>query len=228
MTAGFYGKMPCKGDFVGRGLPRTLLGVLDPWFQQGLAQSRQQLGERWLGYYLVSPVWYFYLAADVVAEQAWVGVFIPSVDKVGRHFPCWIMLPLDAELTDLTAFEAQYPVLNRAADLLLDALEEDFDFERFCQQVAQLQAVARVPGSGSGSVAATDLSLPIMENIYQARAGWARMPLDQRVAAPCLWSSEGSETFAPQLRVTDGLPDPTLFGQFLTAEGCGHLSEADR
>ncbi|MFT5722548.1 MAG: type VI secretion system protein ImpM [Motiliproteus sp.] len=228
MTAGFYGKMPCKGDFVGRGLPRTLLDALDSWFQQGLVQSRQQLGEHWLEYYRVSPVWYFYLAAGVVAEQAWVGVFIPSVDKVGRHFPCWIMLPLDRELADLEAFTAQYPGLDRAAELLLDSLENGFDFDQFCQQVAQLQAVTRVPESDSDSGSAAGRSLPIMGNCYRTRGRWARTPLESQVAAPCVWASEGSEILEPQLRVTDGLPDPALFGQFLTGEGCGHSSEADR
>lgn len=226
MTAGFYGKMPCKGDFVGRGLPRTLLDVLDPWFQQGFVQSRQQLGERWLAYYLVSPVWYFYLAAGVVGEQAWVGVFIPSVDRVGRHFPCWIMMPLDAELADLSAFAAQYPGLNPAEDLLLDSLEVAFDFDRFCQQVRQLQAVACAPGSES--VPAAGVPLPLMENIDHARDRWARTKLDQQVAAPCLWASEGSETIAPQLLVSDGLPEPAQFGQFMTGECCGDLIKADQ
>lgn len=217
MNAGFYGKMPCKGDFVGRGLPRALIDRLDLWLQQGMVQSRERLGEGWLDHYLVSPIWYGYFAAGVVDERPWIGAMVPSIDRVGRYFPCLILLPLAAELPHLAALEAQRPVLAQAGELLLDSLEDGFDFDRFCERVSQLQAI---PVAGPAAVPAPlpDLAAPRMRNLYPQRDRWQGARLPDLLGSPCVWFSEGSTTIAPQLLLSEGLPSPSHFAQLLTGE----------
>ena len=52
-----------------------------------VAGSKARLGDQWLPIYLESPVWRFELAAGVCGQTEVVGLFLPSVDRVGRYFP---------------------------------------------------------------------------------------------------------------------------------------------
>ncbi|MEJ0046406.1 MAG: type VI secretion system-associated protein TagF [Rhodospirillales bacterium] len=55
--------------------------------------SRAELGDAWLAAWLAAPVWHFGLGPGFLGDgQAW-GVLIPSVDRVGRHFPFTIVGP---------------------------------------------------------------------------------------------------------------------------------------
>jgi len=142
--AGFYGKMPSKGDFVHRGTDRDALQKLDDWFQQGLNFSKETLGDGWLERYQVAPIWRYYLSPGVVDENAWTGVWIASIDKVNRNFPLTI---LDADnnsverMVDLLGYQDWYLDVE---DLLLSVLEEGFDFDAFCSSVEAL--APPVPG----------------------------------------------------------------------------------
>jgi type VI secretion system protein ImpM len=84
MTTGFFGKLPGNGDFVHRRLPRSFVDPWDRWIQRGVAASRTQMGETWLDTYLKSPMWRFVLAPGPCGTQGWMGVLMPSVDRVGR------------------------------------------------------------------------------------------------------------------------------------------------
>ena len=92
--AGWYGKLPCLGDFASRRLDAEFITPWDAWLQRCIATSRQQLGEQWLDIYLTSPMWRFILAPGICGERACAGVLLPSVDKVGRYFPLTFALPL--------------------------------------------------------------------------------------------------------------------------------------
>ncbi len=85
--AGWFGKLACLGDFGHRRLPPQLTQACDQWLARGVASSQALLGERWLDAYLTAPVWRFAWAPGVVNPQWWIGVLMPSVDRVGRYFP---------------------------------------------------------------------------------------------------------------------------------------------
>src|SRR5690606_39018525 len=91
---GFYGKLPSRGDFVSRRLPQPFVATWDAWLQQGIAASQAALGQRWLDVYLTSPIWRFALAPQVCGGAAYIGVLVPSVDRVGRYFPLTAALAL--------------------------------------------------------------------------------------------------------------------------------------
>ena len=96
-AAGFYGKLPCKGDFLQRRVSQEFVDAWDAWLQQSLHVSREQLQERWLDAYLTSPVWRFVLAAGVCGSGTYAGVMLPSVDRVGRYFPLTLITQLNTE-----------------------------------------------------------------------------------------------------------------------------------
>ena len=84
---GLYGKLPARGDFVRLGLPGDFVTAWDDWLAGAIAASRDRMGEAWLPAYLEAPVWRFALAPGVAGRDAATGLFMPSVDRVGRYFP---------------------------------------------------------------------------------------------------------------------------------------------
>lgn len=122
-AAGFFGKVPSHGDFVARRLPAAFIEPWDAWLQAGMAHSRAQLGDAWLPTYLNSPIWRFALGAGVCGPQAWTGVMMPSVDRVGRYFPFTIACEVDGTGTPAPAW---YAALE---DLALSALETGFSLQ---------------------------------------------------------------------------------------------------
>ena len=87
VVAGFYGKLPARGDFVRAGLPRDFIDPWDAWLQSVIAGSRVLAGDAWLPAYLESPVWRFALPPGMCGDLAVLGLMLPSVDKAGRYFP---------------------------------------------------------------------------------------------------------------------------------------------
>ena len=133
--AGFYGKLVARGDFVSRSLDNQVIGLLDEWFQLGMLTSKEQLAKDWMGYYQVAPIWHYYISPGVINEQAWVGTWIPSADKVNRHFPLTLIAPINVPHTKLIQALKYSSWFEQNEDLLLAALESTLNFDWFCQQV---------------------------------------------------------------------------------------------
>lgn len=92
MAIGFFGKLPARGDFIRAGLPGSFVTPWDDWMARVLQASKLALGERWLDAWMEAPVWRFRLPAGVCGPDPVCGVFMPSVDKAGRHFPATLAM----------------------------------------------------------------------------------------------------------------------------------------
>jgi len=123
-AAGWFGKMPALGDFASRRLPAVWIDAWDGWLQRELVRSRSEMGDAdWLEVFLVAPVRRFWLAPRLLAPQAWLGVLMPSVDSVGRHFPFTLTTALPPgrdELVDALANEAWFDAADAVARQVLD------------------------------------------------------------------------------------------------------------
>ena len=108
---GFFGKLPCRGDFLRQGLPRSFVSPWDEWLSLALAASKAAMGEAWLPAFLEAPVWRFLLPAGQCGPDGALGLWMPSVDSAGRYFP----------LTIAAIFPAR---AASRADAWLDAAEE--------------------------------------------------------------------------------------------------------
>ncbi len=239
--SGFYGKLPCRGDFMQRRVPQRFVDAWDAWLQQGLHASRQQLGPQWLEVYLTSPVWRFVLDEGVCGEMSYAGVMLPSVDRVGRYFPLSLLTPLDpaSSLIEVAcgAASAWFDAAEGLARGALDA--NDLDLEAFDAEVEALSA--RLPGAQLAQ------SSQLLERIAQAgvagggapwhlsmlgdspqRAANAILSLElRRSFRPCaLWWTQGSEAIGPGWLVTSGLPAPERFVAMLSGQWrpCGWQS----
>lgn len=113
VSFGFYGKIPARGDFVRSGLPRGFVDGWDGWLQRVMAESRSLMADSWLSAWMVAPVWRFYVSGGLCGPAAACGVFMPSIDRAGRHFPLTLACvggeggqPIAASLDWLGAAEA--------------------------------------------------------------------------------------------------------------------------
>lgn len=116
-AVGLFGKLPARGDFVRLGLSGDFVAAWDDWLQDVIAASRARMGADWLPAFLEAPVWRFALAPGVAGAQAASGVWLPSVDRVGRYFPLTLaaMLPAASPAWLDACEEAGRAALDEAA-----------------------------------------------------------------------------------------------------------------
>ena len=127
LTLGFYGKLPILGDFVSRNLPKDFIEPWDHWLQHSIAVSKQELGENWLKTYLTSPVWRFALTPGLCGKNGWMGVMIPSVDRVGRYFPLTIAVPILEHKHSPSLLSLNNDWYLELEKVALTALEDELD-----------------------------------------------------------------------------------------------------
>ena len=150
-ACGFFGKLPCRGDFVERRLDRGFCTAFDAWLQTSILASKATLGDAWLPAYLEAPLWRFAIEAGVCGTRATVGVMMASVDRVGRYYPltiaCHLAGPWSA--ADLAlSLDDWFPHLEEQA---LAALEDDCTFETFDAGVTGIAPPAPAKTSQAGS-----------------------------------------------------------------------------
>jgi type VI secretion system protein ImpM len=222
---GWHGKLPSLGDFASRRLDAGFIEAWDGWLAAGLLALREQQPEAWLDAYLGSPSWRFLLMPGVMpgaapggaGAQAWCGVLMPSVDRVGRYFPLTLVLPLGAGPTSTQAAAALWPWLGRLDELARDALHDDWSAERLEDELARMALPAlglQAPGSGEPQAAGAVVELPpemardpALCIGAQAQQAWA--PRARGLA----WWHARPDDLPPRLLLSRGLPAPAVFSQ---------------
>ena len=218
MLFGFYGKLPCQGDFVSRRLPWEFTELWDAWMQRGLRAAREQLGERWLEVYLSAPVWRFRLAPGLAGAQGWIGLWYPSVDRVGRHFTFTVAAPVPADAREPALVTDNDERWVDFEDQALKGLDPHLRLEHFDAQVLALTAPF---GHGSDSTAAIAESNPdprvrvLPEGTPPALAAIACAEL---AASPAVFFSWGSERVPISLIGANDLVETSMFPGFLTGD----------
>jgi len=187
-AAGLFGKIPSRGDFVRLGLPRGFVQPWDDWLQHVIAGSRAQLGEAWLPAWMEAPIWYFALPAGMCGGDRVLGLWMPSVDRAGRHFPLTLALVLsgDAATSEGGAW------LARAEAAGLEALRDALPPEVLA---------ARLQGGGA-AIEAQAVALPDLG------------PLN---AGQAVWWTEGSPFVPDGVRLLAALPGIDDFTMMLDA-----------
>lgn len=226
---GFYGKLPARGDFVTRNLPRTFIDPWDEWLQAGLARSREQLENDWLDCYLTSPLWRFILSPDICGANAYAGVLMPSVDRVGRYFPLAIAAPLTADARPLALLRCIDDWFERAEQLILTGLEDDLDLDAFAAELPALglpdqgprrtanrhtPAADQAPGSGLHCRLSDDRSAPGAAHLEAL----TEHLLAERYPDSSLWWTQGSDRVLPCLTVCSRLPPVDGFAALLIGD----------
>ncbi|MBI3370471.1 MAG: type VI secretion system-associated protein TagF [Betaproteobacteria bacterium] len=227
---GFFGKLPSKGDFLSRRLPSGFIEVWDAWLQAGIASSRGDLGEAWPSSFLEAAVWRFFIPARMVTERAWIGIVLPSADRVGRYFPLTIAAGIArAHLDGAATLDAANEWLAAISSAALDALGPAGNAETFDARVAALAfPLAAVAGSVSAGPSPSSkpaesrflgFALEQDERLVTERLRGVSEGAAQDLA---LWWTIGSKGRVPCLLASDSLPAGRLFCALLDGRWAEH------
>jgi type VI secretion system protein ImpM len=227
-VAGWYGKLASLGDFASRRLPSTFITRWDEWLQQVITDSRGALGDAWLDAYLSCPVWRFVLFPGVCGETTWMGVLMPSVDKVGRYFPLTIACEIPGFVTSEREFDALADWLDRLETLALSTLDTTRDARDFDDDLLALHAPAAAAAASRLTLArqvvatlrddgATLFTLPSDDELAQTLMGAGAALLQESVRGGSLWWTPGKPGAGAPLLACRGLPDGFHFAAMLQA-----------
>lgn len=219
---GWYGKLPTLGDFASRRLPQHFIEPWDAWLQAAITASRDHLGENWLNIYLTSPVWRFALMPGACTPEAWAGVLLPSVDKVGRYFPLTFALQLDP-LAAIFSAEAWYSALEQVAlsTLSIDCSTEDLEQSLgkleappASGECAPAQSLAAWWYSASGSSLEIDCTESLAALITEtAQQGWVAAGYGKSI-----WWVKAEQSVAARIHCFAGLPPVSEFASLMQGE----------
>lgn len=209
--AGLFGKLTSHGDFMSRRLPPPFVAAWDGWLQACLLGSRGALGAAWLDTYLTSPIWRFALAPGVCDDHAWAGVLMPSVDRVGRHFPLTLAAGAAGPLPLARWLEEEGPWFARLEDLALSSLEAHFSFDQFDAALQEVGALAPAPADGEAGPMGTRFVVGSVDEAAAALPGLQAAAL----AGHSVWWTDGSDQVEPCVQLCRGLPSPAAFTRML-------------
>ena len=217
---GFFGKVRSHGDFVSRRLPATFTEPWDKWLQTLLHVSREQLGPLWLESYLNSPIWRFALAPGACSTQAWAGILMPSIDKVGRHFPLTIASRISNSTTLIKLTAETNAWFDQLEALALSALRNDFVLINFDSTLIQTTTPRMFAESENGlsNFVNKQGHSDIPEKLDTFQETTPQLSPNVKVALPSnhsLWWINGSQQTAPCVMVYEGLPTATSFQAML-------------
>lgn len=212
---GLFGKLPAHGDFVQRDLPTSFVTPWDEWLQRAVHGSQELVGERWLEYYLTSPIWRFALSAGVVNQHAWAGILVPSVDSVGRYFPATMAVPLPAVSNPFDIQVSTEAWYNQLSELAVNALQSALLADQLLERFPPFPDMAQKSTSMdmdeqllkiSGESAIAETYPAMLEHLCK-----------MRYSSFSLWWCNGSQFLAPVAMLSPGLPDPSEYGSMLGA-----------
>jgi type VI secretion system protein ImpM len=213
MSAGYFGKLPAVGDFVSQGLDGELLRPWQEWMQTCIAISQAQLQSKWLDYYIVSPVWRFALSPGICGGSAVAGVWIPSIDKVGRYYPLTMAAPINATAANLLVTGSAW--YDAAADLLVTTLNPEFEFSELGSRCMQLPELQNYPAANAQHELQHNPRGTAYCGVHNAASDLLHLSLTQQYPRYSLWWTEGSDLLMPCCLIATGLPAASGFAAFL-------------
>jgi type VI secretion system protein ImpM len=228
-SIGFFGKLPGYGDFIDRNLPRSFVEVWDEWLQRAMSGSRQMLSESWLDSYLTSPLWRFGLSSGCVDGQAWIGVILPSVDRVGRYFPLTIAMPVSSSVNISLALFQNAVWFKRLHDIGMACLQESPTVEAVVEVLRQLDDPQFTPWRNHPSQVGMVGNCVTVHNGSDVKPAQSDVSLKQSLtfsealmrqhnASFSLWYTEGSEHTEDVILSSEFLPDPMGYVAMLTGQ----------
>ncbi|MCP4492609.1 MAG: type VI secretion system-associated protein TagF [Gammaproteobacteria bacterium] len=208
---GLYGKLPGYGDFLTRNLASGFVEPWDDWLQLYISATREQVGDAWLDTYLTSPIWRFALSSGVIDDKNWIGVIMPSVDRVGRYFPVTLIKPFSAHISPVSYMSCQTEWYNGVESYCLTALEENMDVDELvdvCDQIELDVNQAYYATTQLGETGPFVFGLPEDEDngLGFSMAFVLNTVLANSLSSFSIWQTQGSDLVAPSLFCCQGLP----------------------
>lgn len=206
---GIFGKLPLHGDFVYRNLPNDCMQAWDEWLQKFVAGSQEQLRDDWLNIYLTSPVWRFGLSEGILDENSWLGIFMPSVDKVGRYFPISVLTQIPPSINLFEFMMLQNDWYASVEELLFQALDAELDVDELMTLVDEVSVNYNV---AYRKISGIQQSSAVVSMEFEEQSPSIVFPhlldafLANSLASYSVWTTPGSEIVEPCMTVLQGLP----------------------
>jgi type VI secretion system protein ImpM len=194
-SAGAFGKIPARGDFVTIGLPHQTVKAWDRFISAALAAAKAALAGSWSDIWLEAPVWRFALPATMCGQSPLLGLWMPSIDKAGRHFPLMIAATCPGATPEQMARHGT-AWLDAAEDAGRAAIAEDLTPDQLTALIPPPPDLTVAPETGLRAALPCDL---------QPRPGAG------------LWSTDGGPHVPAQALVLSTLPDNATFLAMLDA-----------
>ncbi|WP_220093254.1 type VI secretion system-associated protein TagF [Swingsia samuiensis] len=125
--SGYWGKLPAHGDFLRAGFPENVLMQFDRWVSNQLREAKERHGERFEEIWHGAPSWNFIIRAGMLdPKYAITGIWMPSIDAVGRCFPFVFAIMHDPEEVMFRMLPPYESVLRQAIEhtQTIDTLED--------------------------------------------------------------------------------------------------------
>jgi len=229
---GLYGKVPCMGDFVVRRLNGEFVNNWDLWLQDCIANSRQLLGSSWLDQYLMAPIWRFVIGPNVLGDKAWIGIMVPSVDRVGRYFPLTLAQPINPDIDILTTYLDNTGWFQSLENIGMDALGQNINFEEYESNLSEFPAPVEIVDRDTAENTIPTLkkvflssyfNLPVkLEGDDTDYMSPVRNIISNSLQPTSLWGAEWFEKREHILLATENLPDKERFCSFLDQDFDAH------
>ncbi len=211
LAPGFFGKLPCRGDFVARRIPPGFQQTWETWLASLVVSGREVFAAEWPDAWLTAPLWHFSIGAGLAPPHGAIGLVVASVDRVGRYFPFSIIATAEPGAGDVAATLEW----SRAAEaLILGALDDNADPDALDAALTDLGPPRLSAGaalrSGQWHLALEDdWPTPWPDPL----ADRSRLPPAPEQSA---WWCRGSERMPPLHFRCAGLPGPHTTAAMLT------------
>lgn len=218
-----FGKIRGKGDFVSRNLDYQVQEYLDSWLQEAFTFSQKQIGDEWLKHYLTSPIWRFIVRIEDM-DKDMVGFMMPSIDKVGRYYPLFMLEVFDeGKLSNDELHCKSFEELEELAMSTLDGSDISAQFFEALNQSGfplfhELSPVSEILHRlGAGSEEIED---DVMSYLWQESPSYSSYEFEVGKASDVtgIWWTEGSQSIGPSLVYCAGLPPVEGFSAMLDGD----------
>ena len=207
---GIFGKLPLHGDFIYRNLPNDCMNSWDEWLQRYIGGSREELGNEWLDIYLTSPIWRFAMSEGVLDGSAWMGMMVPSVDRVGRYFPISVLTEIPPQVNLFEYMMLQTEWFEQVEERIMDALDAQLDVDELMTVVDEVELNQHTAYDNVQRLENHSSTVINME--FEEQSPTSVYPhfldafLSLSLASYSVWTTPGSERVEPCMSITQGLP----------------------
>jgi type VI secretion system protein ImpM len=215
MRCGLYGKLPAKRDFVSLGVPRNFLRIWEPWLDQGLRESRADMGlAEWTEAFASAPIWRFWLGRDLCGKPI-VGAIMPSMDACGRFYPLTLVGAAESgEVLAPPTVDPHFAWYDEAETFLLATLDGNTSFDATREALARLSRRTD-PAGADGEDAGVPLPAPEAA-LQKLLAALALAPREIPVEQVAFFWTLGGEDYPPAALMHRSMPAPRAFARLLS------------
>ncbi len=203
VALGWFGKLPCAGDFVHRRLPHAVIDTVDTFLQQGLGEVRARDPQHWRQAFDAAPIWNFAIpAAATSTGLTLIGLLAPSRDRVGREFPLCAGIALPRGVSAAPWLDGSHEWLSELGRVVGEACARGTSVEAFDRAV-QAVPLPHPRGAPAGGGAGDDilsiingepLDIPTVPMPLAHVLPWPELPLqfDPDATTSYWWTNRGN------------------------------------